>query len=146
MSQTGELVKISLNGKANEIKTGMTVSDLLLKWKVRPELVTVEVNESILQKLDYDTTELKNGDKVEFVFYMGGGASLVSMSPASGSAGSTNSGFELNGFFGCEFFLPGLDSLGINFQAGIGVTSLSSGVRFRTIGDTPLTAGVYFYF
>ena len=76
LSQTGELVKIKLNGKPSEIKSGMTVSELLLKWKVRPELVTVEVNEVILQKLDYDSTELKGGDKVEFVFYMGGGSSI----------------------------------------------------------------------
>ena len=79
-------------------------------------------------------------------FYMGGGAGIVSISPTSGGAGTTNSGFELTGFFGAEFFIPGLESLGINFQAGIGVTSLSSGVRFRTIGDSPLKAGIYFYF
>lgn len=73
MSETQQLVHITLNGKPNEIKANTSVSDLLLKWKVRPELVTVEVNEEILQKLDYDTTVLKEGDKVEFVFYMGGG-------------------------------------------------------------------------
>ena len=74
MSQTKEFIKIKLNGKENEIKSGLTISDLLLKWKVRPELVTVEVNENILQKLDYETTEIKEGDNVEFVFYMGGGS------------------------------------------------------------------------
>ena len=68
------MIKIKLNGKKQEIKDGLTVSDLLLKWKVRPELVTVEVNETILQKLDYETTEVKQGDNVEFVFYMGGGS------------------------------------------------------------------------
>ncbi len=73
-----KLVKITLNGKPNEIATNTTVSDLLLKWKVRPELVTVEVNEAILQKLDYDDTVLKEGDHVEFVFYMGGGATYES--------------------------------------------------------------------
>ena len=73
MSNTKELIKIQLNGKPQEIQAGMKVSDILLKWKIRPELVTVEVNETILQKLDYETTELKNGDNVEFVFYMGGG-------------------------------------------------------------------------
>ena len=67
-------IKIQLNGKEQEIKSGMTVSDLLLKWKIRPELVTVEVNEDILQKLDYDSTKIKAEDKVEFVFYMGGGS------------------------------------------------------------------------
>ena len=67
------MIKIKLNGKEQELKPGLTVSDLLLKWKVRPELVTVEVNETILQKLDYETTQIKEGDNVEFVFYMGGG-------------------------------------------------------------------------
>ena len=66
-------IRIKLNGKEQEINPGMTVSDLLLKWKVRPELVTVEVNENILQKLDYDGTEIRQDDNVEFVFYMGGG-------------------------------------------------------------------------
>ena len=67
-------IAITLNGKPNEIRAGTKVSDLLLKWKVRPELVTVEVNENILQKLDYESTEIKKDDRVEFVFYMGGGS------------------------------------------------------------------------
>ena len=67
-------MKIKLNGKQQQIQDGLTVSDLLLKWKVRPELVTVEVNETILQKLDYDAMKIKEGDNVEFVFYMGGGS------------------------------------------------------------------------
>ena len=73
MSHTGQTIKIQLNGKEQEIQSGMRVSDLLLKWKIRPELVTVEINENILQKLDYEGTEIKAGDHVEFVFYMGGG-------------------------------------------------------------------------
>ena len=68
-----ETIHITLNGKPNEIKAGMTVTDLLTKWRMRPELVTVEINEHILQKLDYETTKIKEGDKVEFIFYMGGG-------------------------------------------------------------------------
>ena len=66
-------IHISLNGKPNEIQSGMTVSELLTKWRMRPELVTVEINETILQKLEYDAAVIQNGDKVEFVFYMGGG-------------------------------------------------------------------------
>ena len=74
MSEISQMIKISLNGKEQEIKSGMTVTALLTKWRMKPELVTVEINETILQKLDYDSTEIKNGDKVEFIFYMGGGA------------------------------------------------------------------------
>ncbi len=74
MSHTEQTIRIKLNGKEQQIKEGLNVSDLLLKWKIRPELVTVEVNENILQKLDYETTDIKEGDVVEFVFYMGGGS------------------------------------------------------------------------
>lgn len=71
--QQAALVKITLNGKPNEVPAGTTAAGLLAKWKIRPELVTVEVNENILQKLEYETTEIREGDRVEFVFYMGGG-------------------------------------------------------------------------
>ncbi len=75
-------------------------------------------------------------------FYMGTGAGLLSAE----TAGRSESGFELAGFVGGEFFLMGLDSLGFSFEAGVGITSVSSGVRFRTFGDGPFRAGIIFYF
>lgn len=74
-------------------------------------------------------------------FYMGGNVGLVNQE----TNGTKESGFELNGVFGGEFFLAGLDSLAFMFEGGIGVLSLDS-TRFRTIGDTPFQAGVVFYF
>lgn len=73
-----------------------------------------------------------------------GGASAGSVSHQVD--GNTFSGFELAAFVGCEFFLPGLDSLGIMFEAGVGVTNDNEGTRFRTIADSPLRAGMIFYF
>lgn len=75
-------------------------------------------------------------------FYTGAGAGLVSQEVN----GHTDSGFDLSGFVGAEFFLPGLENLGLCFETGVGVTSVSSEVRFRTIGDHPLRAGMFFYF
>ena len=75
-------------------------------------------------------------------FYMGAGAGLLSIE----KSGQSDSGFELSGFVGAEFFFMGLDSLGLTFEAGMGITSVKSGVRFRTIGDHPLRAGIIFYF
>lgn len=75
-------------------------------------------------------------------FYMGAGAGLLSQE----TAGRTDSGFELMGFGGSEFFLPGLENLGFSFEMGVAVTSLSNGVRFRTFGDSPVRAGMIFYF
>lgn len=75
-------------------------------------------------------------------FYSGAGAAIVSQE----AAGKTNSGFDLSGFAGAEFFMPGLENLSFSFEAGVGITSISSEVRFRTIGDSPLRAGIIFYF
>lgn len=85
-------------------------------------------------KLVYKETNLN--------FYTGAGAGVISRE----IAGDTDSGFDLTGFFGCEFFFSGLENLGWNFEAGVGVTSVSSEVRFRTVGDHPLKAGIFFYF
>jgi hypothetical protein len=75
-------------------------------------------------------------------FYMGAGGGLVSEE----TAGHNESGFELLGYAGAEFFLHGLENLGFSFEAGAGITSLSSQTRFRTFGDSPLRAGIIFYF
>jgi hypothetical protein len=81
-------------------------------------------------------------------FYMGGGAGLISekLSVASGGDGKNNSGFELMTFIGAEFFLPGLESLAFSFEAGVGVISIRSDSEFKTIGHSPLNAGMVFYF
>lgn len=75
-------------------------------------------------------------------FYMGAGAGLVSQEINQ----DNQSGFELMGFGGAEFFFTGLENLGFSFEAGAAITSISSGVRFRTFGDHPLRAGITFYF
>lgn len=75
-------------------------------------------------------------------FYTGAGAGLVSEE----TLGHNESGFEMLGVLGVEFFLPGLENVGFSFEGGVGVTSISSEVRFRTIGDSPLRAGIVFYF
>lgn len=75
-------------------------------------------------------------------FYMGAGAGLLSSKVGT----VNNSGFEMSAYCGGEFFLPGLDSLGISFETGIGIVSLSNGVSFRTIAHTPIEAGMIFYF
>lgn len=75
-------------------------------------------------------------------FYVGAGAGLLSTE----TSGQNQSGFELMGFAGVEFFLPGLENVGFSFEAGTAITSISSGTRFRTFGDSPLRAGATFYF
>lgn len=74
-------------------------------------------------------------------FHMGGVLTFLSRE----QAGSSDSGFEMSAVVGGEFFLHGLDSLGINFETGVGVTNVKK-VRFRTLADHPFRAGFIFYF
>ncbi|MDP2942050.1 MAG: sulfur carrier protein ThiS, partial [Candidatus Omnitrophota bacterium] len=66
-------IVIYLNGKKEEINDGMSIAGLLVIKKIRPEVVTVELNEKIVEKNDYPKIALSPNDRVEFVYYMGGG-------------------------------------------------------------------------
>lgn len=68
-------MKIEINGQAIETPADTTVTQLLSIQKVKmPDMVSVEVNGSILDRKTFDATILKEGDKVEFLYFMGGGA------------------------------------------------------------------------
>ncbi len=66
-------ITIFLNGKKEEIKNNISISGLLDAKKMRPEVVTVELNDEIIGKDKYQATQLKPNDRLEFVYYMGGG-------------------------------------------------------------------------
>lgn len=67
-------ITIYLNGKKENIDEGMTITGLLAVKKIRPEVVTVELNEKIVEKNKYASMVLNANDRLEFVYYMGGGS------------------------------------------------------------------------
>ena len=66
-------MQITINGKPEEVQAG-TVMDVLKKKDIDPHMVAVELNTQIVERDRLDTTNVQEGDKVEFLFYMGGGA------------------------------------------------------------------------
>ena len=66
-------IKIYLNGREEEVAQGITVAELLDGRRIRPEVVTVELNGRVLGREEFGDTFLKDGDEVELVYYMGGG-------------------------------------------------------------------------
>ncbi|HKC93235.1 MAG TPA: sulfur carrier protein ThiS [Nitrospira sp.] len=65
-------MQVKINGKAEEFLGG-TVLDLLKAKKIEPQMVAVEVNDSMVEREHLGATQLKEGDRLEFLFYMGGG-------------------------------------------------------------------------
>ncbi len=68
-------MKLVINGEEVTSKDGLNVSELLVEQEVKmPEMVSVEINGQILRRGEFDTTVLNEGDKVEFLYFMGGGS------------------------------------------------------------------------
>ena len=69
-------MKITVNGEAIEIEDALVVSKLLEIRNVKmPEMVSVELNGDIIDRSTFDTTSLAENDKIEFLYFMGGGRS-----------------------------------------------------------------------
>ncbi len=67
-------MNIVVNGEQVNCGDGLTVSKLLIEQKVKmPEMVSVELNGQIVRRTEFEQTVLKNDDKVEFLYFMGGG-------------------------------------------------------------------------
>lgn len=68
-------MQIIVNGKQVDATDNITVTELLIEHKVpTPEYVSVELNGEILSREDFGATLVSNGDAIEFLYYMGGGA------------------------------------------------------------------------
>ncbi len=67
-------MNIVVNGEQVNCGDGLTVSKLLIEQKVKmPEMVSVELNGKILRRTEFEQTVLNDDDKVEFLYFMGGG-------------------------------------------------------------------------
>lgn len=68
-------MEIILNGEAKSLEGDrLSVSELLKKMNVQmPEMVSVELNGEFLEREQYETSVVSDGDKVEFLYFMGGG-------------------------------------------------------------------------
>ncbi|MEW6325218.1 MAG: sulfur carrier protein ThiS [Nitrospirota bacterium] len=66
-------ISLTINGK-EETTAAASVLELLQLKKVEPNMVSVEYNGDILDRSAFPSTPLKPGDKIEFLYFMGGGA------------------------------------------------------------------------
>jgi thiamine biosynthesis protein ThiS len=71
-------VKVILNGEERQIETGSTVHGIIAELGLKPERVAVELNGIILKRANWSSTVLVEGDKVEVVHFVGGGAGATS--------------------------------------------------------------------
>ena len=72
------MATIKVNGESQEVVLPMTVEELIKNNNVEnPELVSVQVNEEFLDRNEYASRQVKDGDEMDFLFFMGGGQIYV---------------------------------------------------------------------
>ena len=65
---------ITVSGNKKDVKDGLTLPELIELEKVEtPQYVTVSINEEFVQKDAEASVVLKEGDNIEFLYFMGGG-------------------------------------------------------------------------
>lgn len=69
------MAQIIVNDEKQDVQLPLTLGELIKINKVfQPEMVTVQVNEEFVERDVWDKTLLKEGDRVDFLYFMGGGA------------------------------------------------------------------------
>jgi sulfur carrier protein len=68
-------MRITANGKPLELPGELSVTQLLTEVRVEmPDYVSVQINDEMILRADFDKTLVKEGAVVEFLYFMGGGS------------------------------------------------------------------------
>jgi len=66
-------IKITVNGKQMQVIPKFSVKSLIVKLKMPLNKIAIELNKKILDKKSISKIQLKKGDKIEIVHFIGGG-------------------------------------------------------------------------
>jgi sulfur carrier protein len=66
-------IKIQLNGEPYLISDDARIGALIERLKLKRGRVAVEINQAVVPKAKWDSVEIRPGDKVEIVNFVGGG-------------------------------------------------------------------------
>ena len=71
------MITIHLNGKAQEVPEGLSLTALLEFLKLPADRVAVELNLEIVSKGNWDQAVIRAGDRLEVVHFVGGGLAIT---------------------------------------------------------------------
>ena len=66
-------MKLKVNGEIKELEDNITINELINSLGIEIKVMAGAVNMEIIKKDDWDTYILKDGDKIEFLDFVGGG-------------------------------------------------------------------------
>ncbi len=67
-------MRVILNGEEREIPEGLTLAGLIEHLGLSPERVAIERNREVVPRAEWAAVEIREGDRLEVVHFVGGGA------------------------------------------------------------------------
>ena len=77
----GDTLRVQVNGEAREIADTLNLSELLSELSLAPERVAIELNKQVVRRNQWPETILADGDRIEIVHFVGGGAEARPFTP-----------------------------------------------------------------
>lgn len=66
-------INIKLNGEFREIPAGICLPELIERFSLPSQRIAVELNGTVVRRIDWPGTNVNDGDRVEVVHFVGGG-------------------------------------------------------------------------
>ena len=70
---TTKTIEVVVNGSPKRVPDGLNVRGLLAFLEIDAARVAVELNRSIVRKVDWESAKIAEGANVEVVWFVGGG-------------------------------------------------------------------------
>ncbi len=64
---------VFVNGETKDISVETNLFDLLKSLELPTERVAIELNKEVVRRKNWETTNIKDADKIEIVHFVGGG-------------------------------------------------------------------------
>jgi len=66
-------LRIQVNGQPREAEDSLSLRDLIAILDLKPEQIAIELNQMVIRRMHWQSTILREDDKVEIVHFVGGG-------------------------------------------------------------------------
>jgi len=76
-------MKITLNGKEKQMDSPCTIAELIESVRQKPQRIAVQLNTHIIKRDEYANHTLQDGDVIEMLHFVGGGATPSNRKAAS---------------------------------------------------------------
>lgn len=66
-------MQLYINGEIKELPLKMNLIGVLEHFKLPSERIAIELNKEVVRRKDWVSTEIKEGDRLEVIHFVGGG-------------------------------------------------------------------------